>query len=60
MPDKHKSDYPEHSARELFIAAVGEKYVIDSGSLSSLGWTLGKKAIRALIAHEMNNKFILK
>ena len=35
MPDKHNTDHPENSARELFVAAVGEKDVINSGSLSS-------------------------
>ena len=35
MPDKHNTDYPENSARDLFVAAVGEKWVINSGSLSA-------------------------
>ena len=29
MPDKDNTGYPENSARELLVAAVGGKYVIN-------------------------------
>ena len=59
MPDKHNTDHPENSARELFVAAVGEKYVINSGSLSSWLGPLEEHNSSA-DCRERNRRFMLK